>query len=62
MPATTPTQFRLTDETKAKIDDLAAWWGGIEPATRTAVVVEAIDRAHAAEFPAKPKAKRKAKP
>jgi predicted transcriptional regulator len=50
---TTPSQFRLTDEVKAKLDALAQRWGGIEPVTRTAVVVEAINRAHAAEFPAK---------
>jgi hypothetical protein len=60
MPTTTPVQMRLPDATKAKIEALAAKWGGLTPATRTAVVVEAIDRAHAAELPAKPK--RRAKP
>lgn len=63
---TTPSQFRLPDDTRAKVEALAARWGGLSPATRTAVVIEAIDRAYAQEFggeatrrPAKPKGKPK---
>jgi predicted transcriptional regulator len=59
---TTPSQFRLTDEVKAKIDALAERWGGIAPATRTAVIVEAVERAHAAEFPVAQGGARRRKP
>lgn len=58
MAAIVPTQLRIPAATKAKIEALAAKWGGIAPATRTAVIVEAIDRAHAAEFPDSPQSER----
>lgn len=50
MPAVPPSQVRIPEATKAKIADLAAKWGGLSPANRTAVIIEAINRAHAAEF------------
>lgn len=44
-----PRQFRLNEETLAKIDELAKVWGPVRPLTRTDVIREAIDRIHAGE-------------
>lgn len=49
--------YRIPEPTQAKIAALAERWGGISPETETAVIVEAVHRAHAAEFGAAKKPK-----
>ena len=49
--------YRIPEATQAKIAALAQRWGGITSATETAVLVEAVERAHKAEFDRKPRLK-----
>jgi hypothetical protein len=49
MPKASPTGIRLSAETKAEIEVLAALWGPIEPLKISAVIRVAITRAYEAE-------------
>lgn len=61
MDARNRKSYRFPGDTLAKAAELAVKWGGIAPATETAVFVRSIELAHAAEFGDPPKAT-KAKP
>jgi hypothetical protein len=53
---------RLYESDVAKLHELAARWGGLEPMSINGAIREAIRRAHQAEFPpAKPTSKAKSK-
>lgn len=49
MPATTPRQFRLSDDELRKLDDIGWAWGPVKPLSRTEVIREMIRRTWKAE-------------
>lgn len=57
MPPAIPKTYRLPIETIQRMAALSKRWGGIQPATSTAVLVEAVNRAYLAEFGTKGKPK-----